>query len=223
MDALLQDPVLYWLIWTIATVFGIIIGWSLRASYREKAVLAAYEQSEQERNSVAHLYSQLRSQHDQKTAELKRVALEAAQLRERMKSFEIEAATREANQQLDAARLARAQAEAAHAIEKVRLLEENIGHLRSRDAQLTAELTRLNEEIVGWKKLQRDFTGLLKQVQELDSKSVQLEQERNTLRQQLEVARREISNLQNSLALVNASPDGDSDDSAVQDGVYKEF
>ena len=155
MDALVQDPVLYWLIWTIATVIGIILGWSLRASWREKAILAAYEQSEQERNSVAHLYSQLRSQHDQKMAELKRLSLESGHLRQKLSGLEIENATRESRVQADAARLARSQAEATHAAEKVMLLEENIRFLRLRDQQFSTEITRLHEEVQGWKKLQR--------------------------------------------------------------------
>ena len=65
MDALIQDPLMYWLIWTIATVIGIALGWSLRASWRERAIQQLYEQSEQERASVAHLYNQLKNQHDQ--------------------------------------------------------------------------------------------------------------------------------------------------------------
>jgi chromosome segregation ATPase len=211
MGTIMQDPVLYWIIWSIATVFGVIIGWSLRASYRERKIIAAYEHSEQERNSVAHLYSQLRSQHDQKTAEFKKVSIEANQLRMRVVEFEKAAAIREANQQLEAARLARVQTEATHALEKVRLLEENIGHLRTRDAQFVAEINRLHDELNGWKKLQRDFTGTLQQMQHLEHRAAQLDQERTALRTQLDTARLEVGNLQNALALANSSPDGDSD------------
>jgi hypothetical protein len=211
MDALVQDPVLYWLIWTIATVIGIILGWSLRASWREKALMDAYEQSEQERNAVAHLYSQLRSQHDQKTAELKRMNLESSHLRQQLTVFEVDHATREAQRQAEAAKLAKAQADAAHAVEKILLLEENIRFLRLRDQQFGAEITRLHEELQGWKKLQRDFSGMLSQIQVLETRAAQLDQERTALHRQVEASKVEISNLQNSLALANASAEGDSD------------
>lgn len=211
MDTLVQDPLLYWLIWTIATVIGIILGWSLRASWREKAILEAYEQSEQERNAVAHLYSQLRSQHDQKTAEIKRMSLEATHLRQQLTALEIDHATRESQRQAEAAKLAKAQADAAYAGEKILLLEENIRFLRLRDQQFGAEITRLHEEVAGWKKLQRDFSGMLSQIQTLETRSAQLEAERNQLLRQLETSRVEITNLQNVLALANASAEGDSD------------
>lgn len=70
MDILAQDPLLYWLLWAIATLIGVLLGWTLRAQWKEKALLSAYEQSEQERNSIAHLYSQLRTHHDQKNSGL---------------------------------------------------------------------------------------------------------------------------------------------------------
>ena len=89
MDALIQDPLMYWLIWTIATVIGIVLGWSLRASWRERAILQAYEQSEQERASVAHLYGQLKNQHDQKAAEIKRLSLESSHLRQQLAALDL--------------------------------------------------------------------------------------------------------------------------------------
>jgi chromosome segregation ATPase len=211
MDAMLQDPVLYWLIWSIATIFGIIIGWSLRASYRERAILARLEDTEQKYNSSAHLFAQLRSQHDQKTAEYKKLNIEATQLRERLTAFEKEAALRAAQQQLEAAQLLRIQTEAHHAVEKARLLEENIQHLRVRDHQLVHEVTRLHEELNGWKKLQRDFNGLLQQLQLAEQNAQAIERERLQVKEQLDAARLEMSNLQNALALAHATPDGDSD------------
>jgi|JI7StandDraft_1071085.scaffolds.fasta_scaffold25607_2 chromosome segregation ATPase len=211
MDALIQDPLMYWLIWTIATVIGIVLGWSLRASWRERAILQAYEQSEQERASVAHLYGQLKNQHDQKAAEIKRLSLESSHLRQQLAALDLESATRESQKQAAAAQLAHAQAEAAHATEKVMLLEENIRFLRLRDQQFGAEITRLHEEVQGWKRLQRDFSGMLNQIQQLETRSAQLEQERNALHLQLETSKVEISNLQNSLAMLNASAEGDSD------------
>ena len=208
MDALIQDPVLYWLIWTIATVFGVIIGWSLRASYREKAILDNLDRSEQERNSVAHLYAQLHSQHEQKSAELKRFTLEMTSLNKKLKDFEIENATRAAEHDAREARYERVQAEAINATEKAMLLEESLRLFRARDAQFGAEINRLHEELAGWKKIHRDFSNLLRQIQELEQKSADMEQERNSLRLQLDTTRREITNLQNS---VQHTADGNSD------------
>lgn len=215
MDVLVQDPVLYWLIWTIATVFGVIIGWSLRANYREKAILDAYERSEQERNSIAHLYNQLRVQHDQKSVEIKRLSLESSHLREQIAQVELEQAGRDGNRLAQQARLEKAQADAAHAHEKVLLLEENIRHLRDRDERFALEVTRLHEELNGWKKLHRDFNNLLRQVQTLETQSAQLENERNHLRLQLDAARLEINNLQNSM-LHTADGDSDQDEPTSQ-------
>jgi chromosome segregation ATPase len=215
MDAFILDPLFYWIIWTIATVIGILLGWSLRANWREKAVWDAYNQSEQERSSVAHLYSQLRSQHDQKTAELKRVSLETSHLRQQLTAMEITNATRESSRQAEVAKLAKAEADAAHYFEKVQLLEENIKFLRLRDQQFSGEIARLHEELQGWKKLKRDFSGMLSQIQTLETRSVQLEQERNALIRQVETTKVEIGNLQNSLALAYASAEGDSDQSDI--------
>jgi chromosome segregation ATPase len=208
MDALLQDPVLYWLIWTIATVFGVIIGWSLRASYREKAILDNLEHSEQERNSIAHLYAQLRSQHDQKTAEIKRISLEMAALNKKIKEFDIENATRASEDRTRQLRFEKAQAEALNAAEKVNLLEESLRLYRTRDMQFETEIHRLQEELTGWKKIHRDFSNVLQQLQTLEQRAAGLEQERNAMRQQLEQSRLEITNLQNT---VQHTADGDSD------------
>lgn len=215
MDAFILDPLFYWIIWTIATVIGILLGWSLRANWREKAVWDAYNQSEQERSSVAHLYSQLRSQHDQKTAELKRVSLETSHLRQQLTAMEIAHATRESTREAEAAKLAKAEADASHYFEKVQLLEENIQFLRQRDQQFSAEIARLHEELQGWKKLKRDFSGMLSQIQTLETRATQLEQERNALIRQVETTKVEIGNLQNSLALAYASAEGDSDQSDI--------
>ncbi len=211
MDTLIQDPVMYWLIWSIATIIGIVLGWSLRASWRERAILQAYEQSEQERASVAHLYGQLKNQHDQKAAEIKRLTLESNHLRQQIAGIEIDAATRNAVKEAETAKLAQAQTVATHATEKILLLEENIRFLRLRDQQFGNEITRLHEEVQGWKKLQRDFSGMLTQIQQLELRSATLEQERNTLQNFLDASKIEVSNLQNSLALLNTSAEGDSD------------
>jgi chromosome segregation ATPase len=129
--------------------------------------------------------------------------------------MEITNATRESSRQAEVAKLAKAEADAAHYFEKVQLLEENIKFLRLRDQQFSGEIARLHEELQGWKKLKRDFSGMLSQIQTLETRSVQLEQERNALIRQVETTKVEIGNLQNSLALAYASAEGDSDQSDI--------
>lgn len=213
MDAFIQDPLFYWIIWTIATIIGILLGWTLRANWREKAVWAAYNQMDEERRSIAHMYNQIRQQHDQKTAELKRLSLEANHLRQQVSALEVNNATREAVRETEALRLVKAEQEATLYLEKIQLLEENIKLLRLRDQQFGSEIIRLQEELQGWKKIQRDFSGMLTQIQALEQRSAQMEKERTALIRQLELSKVEISNLQNSLALANASAEGDSDQS----------
>lgn len=203
MQALLQDSGFYWLLWLIASLFGFLVGWTLRAAWREKAILEAYERSEQERNSLAHLYSQLRAQHDQKTAEAKKLTLEIAQLRHQTAAYELEKALSASTAQADAARLEKAQADAAHFAEKLQLLAEQAEYLRTRNTQLSNEVSHLQEELLGWKTLHRDFSVMLRQLQSLENNSTALQEERDQLQLQLDAARIEIENLQ--LALLRRS------------------
>ncbi len=196
MDALVQDPLFYWLAWAIATLIGLVVGWSLRAALYEKPILEAYERSEQDRNALARLYSQVRDQHDLKEADLKRMSLELGQLRQQLSAFEIERATWSSSAQAEAAKLAKAQAEAAFYAEKISFLEENLGILRKRNAEHGDEIARLHEELNAWKVLHRDFNGMLRQVRTLEETTAALETERTQLQQQLDAARIEIENLQ---------------------------
>lgn len=196
MDALVQDPLFYWLAWAIATLIGLVVGWSLRAAWYEKPILEAYERSEQDRNALARLYSQIRDQHDLKDADLKRMSLELGQLRQQLSAFEIERATWAASAQAEAAKLAKAEAEAAFYAEKINFLEEQLGTLRTRNADHGHELARLHEELNAWKVLHRDFNGMLTQMRALEETTAALEAERTQLQQQLDAARMEIENLQ---------------------------
>ncbi|MCC7507230.1 MAG: hypothetical protein IT259_18130 [Saprospiraceae bacterium] len=196
MDALVQDPLFYWLAWAIATLIGLVVGWSLRAALYEKPILEAYERSEQDRNALARLYSQVRDQHDLKEADLKRMSLEIGQMRQQLSAFEIERATWTASAQAEAAKLAKAQAEAAFYAEKIQFLDAPLGNLRSRNAEHGKEIARLHEELNAWKVLNRDFNGMLRQVRTLEETTSALEAERSQLQQQLDAARIEIENLQ---------------------------
>lgn len=196
MDALVQDPLFYWLAWAIATLIGLVVGWALRAALYERPILEAYERSEQERNALARLYSQVRDQHELKEADLKRMSLELGQLRQQLSTFEIERATWAASAQAEGAKLAKAQAEASFYAEKIGFLEEQLGVLRHRNSEHGQELVRLHEELNAWKVLHRDFNGLLGQVRALEETTAALESERTQLQQQLDAARIEIENLQ---------------------------
>lgn len=196
MDDLVQDPLFYWLAWAIATLIGLVVGWSLRAALYERPILDAYERSEQERNALARLYSQVRDQHELKEADLKRMSIELGQLRQQLSVFEIERATWAASAQAEAAKLAQAQAEATFYAEKIGFLEEQLAALRHRNADHGHELARLHEELNAWKVLHRDFNGLLGQVRALEETTAALESERTQLQQQLDAARIEIENLQ---------------------------
>lgn len=196
MDALVQDPLYYWLIWAIATLIGLYVGWSLRAAWYERPVVEAFERSEQDRNALARLYSQIRDQHELKDADLKRMSLELGQLRQQLSAYDIERATWSSSAQAEAARLAKAQAEASFYAEKISFLEEQLGVLRDRNSQHGQELTRLHEELNAWKVLHRDFNTMLGQVRSLEETTTALEAERTQLQQQLDAARIEIENLQ---------------------------
>jgi chromosome segregation ATPase len=209
ITTMLDNPLIYACLWALATSFGILVGWLIRGSYREQAVRSQLAHVEQEYNSVAHLYGQLRIQNEQKSAELKKMGLEARTMQQQISAYEVEFATREAARQTESARLAQAQAAAHHASEKIQLLEENIKYLRQRDAQFSSELTRLQHESQTWKRVQHDFNGVLQQLNLLQKEAAQLKHERDLLKTAFDQTKVEISNLQNSLAMT--APDSDSD------------
>lgn len=211
MDILAQDPLLYWLLWAIATLIGVLLGWTLRAQWREKQLIAAYEQSEQERNSIAHLFSQLRAQHDQKTADLHHTELELSLLKEKMTAMHQVASTHEANRRADLATLEQAQQAITHAQEKSMLLEENIRYLRMRDQQQSSEILRLHEELRDSQPNRIKIEELQLQVQALEQQCRLLEQQRDVLLEQLEKQKIEIASLQKNLSQLSALAEGDSD------------
>jgi len=211
MDILAQDPLLYWLLWAIATLIGVLLGWTLRAQWREKHLLAAYEQSEQERNSIAHLFGQLRAQHDQKTASLHHAELELSKLNEKMIAMQQVAATYEANRRADLISLDQAQQATTHAQEKSMLLEENIRYLRMRDQQQSNEIQRLHKALNDTPPHPVKIQELQLQLQELEQQCRSLEQQRDELLEQLENQKIEIARLQKNLSELSALAEGDSD------------
>jgi predicted flap endonuclease-1-like 5' DNA nuclease len=196
MSEFLEDPVFYWLVWAVFTVAGTIIGWSLRANFPEKDVRRALDRSEHDRSVLARLYTHIKHQHDLREADFKRASLELDNLRERLIILEQERLSHANAQQLSAARVEQAEANAARFAERFRTLEDHANSLRTRNAQLSTELTRLQEELKAWKTLYRDFQVMQQKLFSFEQSSAALETERNLLRQQLEAARLEIERLQ---------------------------
>lgn len=200
MQYLLSDSAFYWLLWLIFSLVGFLVGWTLRASWRERAVVQAFDRSEQERNSLANLYAQLRQQHDAKAGELKKIGTEVIQLRQQVAGFDLEKTVLLNTIDTSKIQVDKFQSEARLLEDKTILLEDQALHLRTRNSQLTAEFNHLQEEIQGWKNLQRDFSILLRQVHTLEGTVKSLEQERTELQYELQVAQTEAQSLRTRLA-----------------------
>lgn len=196
MDQFMQDPVFYWLVWGIFTVAGVIIGWSLRAAIPERAVRNALERIEQEKNTLARLYTHLKHQHELREADFKRVSLELGSMRQQVQQFEHEQARRQTQDQSLATRAERAEANAAQYAQKVSALELLNQNLRTRNSELTAELNRLQEELSAWQLVYNDFQRIQQKMAAIEQSAAALETERNNLLRELDAARIEIENLQ---------------------------
>ncbi|MBK8556973.1 MAG: hypothetical protein IPL65_14925 [Lewinellaceae bacterium] len=162
MDIFLQDKSFLLLILAIIALVGILIGWSLRASLSERPIIEAYERLEQDRNSLARLFAQLKDQHELRTNEIKKLTQEITSLRQEVSAFEMEKAVRHSVQETYLARIDKAEAEAAHYAEKIGFLDTQSEQIRLRNAQLLHDLDRLREELKAWMTLHRDFAGLQK-------------------------------------------------------------
>lgn len=199
MDEFVQDPVFYWLVWGIFTVAGVIIGWSLRAAFPERAVRKQLERTEQEKNTLARLYTHLKHQHDLREADFKKVSLELSTLRQQLQQIETDQTRRGTTEQVLASRVEKAEAGAAHYAQKVAALELLTNSLRNRNAELSTALNGMQEELNAWQVLYRDFQTLQQKLGAFEQASAALETERTQLRRQLEAARIEVENLQMDL------------------------
>jgi len=199
MNFFLEDPVLFWLVWCIFTLAGTIIGWSLRANTSEKEVRGALGRIEQEKNTLARLYTQVKHQHDLREADFRRASRELEKLREIVQLLEDERATLLPDAPANAARLANAEAAARQYAQKVTALEVLTNSLRTQNTTLSAQLTALQQELGDWDTLYRGFKTTQERLTAYEQKSIGLEQERNTLRQQLDQALLEIDSLQEQL------------------------
>ena len=146
MSEFLEDPVFYWLVWAIFTVAGTIIGWSLRANFPEKDVRRAFDRSEHDRSVLARLYTHIKHQHDLREADFKRASLELDNLRDRLAVLEHERAVHANAEQLSAARVEQAEANAAQIEAQWREVvgrdDVVLAHLNHRLVQMSLRLLR---------------------------------------------------------------------------------
>jgi predicted flap endonuclease-1-like 5' DNA nuclease len=196
MDDFMQDPVFYWLVWGVFTVAGIIIGWSLRAALPERNVRNTLERTEQEKNTLARLYTHLKHQHELREADFKKVTLELGTMRQQFAQFESDQSRRQTQDQSLTLRAERAEANAAQYAQKVAALELLTQHLNTQNDALTAELNKMQEELEAWQLIYQDFQRMQQKMASVEQAASNLESERARLHRELEIARIEIENLQ---------------------------
>ncbi len=192
--------------WAIFTLSGTIIGWTLRANTLEKEVREVLARIEQEKNTLARLYTHIKHQHDLREADFRRVSLELSHLQGQVEWLENERAkllpdTHEAN-----ARIEKAEASAAQYAQKVAALELLAENLRKKNTELTAQVERARQELAAWETIYRDFKQMQQRLAAFEQSSLALQAERDTLQQerdtlyeQLGGARAEIETLQREL------------------------
>jgi len=199
MSFFLEDPVLFWLVWGIFTLAGTIIGWSLRANTSEKEVRGALGRIEQEKNTLARLYTQIKHQHDLREADFRRASLDVEKLRAIVQLLEDERATLLPDAPFNAARIATAEAAAAQYAQKVAALEVLANSLRARNTELSEQLATAQKEMGDWDTLYRGFKATQERLAAFEQKSIALEAEREGLLRQLAQAHAEIETLQQEI------------------------
>ncbi|MFN0174090.1 MAG: hypothetical protein ACKVU0_05530 [Saprospiraceae bacterium] len=196
MSFFLEDPVLFWLVWGIFTLAGTIIGWSLRANTAEKEVRGALGRIEQEKNTLARLYTQIKHQHDLREADFRRASLDVEKLRAIVQLLEDERATLLPDAPFNAARIASAEAAATQYAQKVAALEVLANSLRTQNAELSEQLVAAQKEMGDWDTLYRGFKATQERLAAFEQKSIALETERDGLLKHLAQAQAEIETLQ---------------------------
>lgn len=196
MNFFLEDPVLFWLVWGIFTMAGTIIGWSLRANTAEKEVRGTLGRIEQEKNTLARLYTQIKHQHDLREADFRRASLDVEKLRAIVQLLEDERATLLPDAPFNAARIANAESAAAQYAQKVTALEVLTNSLRAQNAELAQQLAATQNEMGDWDTLYRGFKATQERLSAFEQKALALETERDTLRQQLSAAHADMELLQ---------------------------
>ncbi len=212
MLELLQDPFLFALLWTIAVLAGLLIGWNMRAAWPERRLSRQLERTTHERNALARLYTQVKYYYDLREVDLRKVSLEVANLREQLERYESERGLLLEAAQANTLRLERAEAEAERLSEQLLALETAHRQQVEENARLLAELEALRPQADNWRRLHPDFAGVHQRLQDLEEKNLLLEQERRQLREQLAISRarieqqlRELENLTQQVRLLSES------------------
>lgn len=195
LEFLLKDSLFFWLVWASFTVSGVIIGWFLRANFPENEVRIALQRTEQERNTLARLYTHLKHQHDLREADFKRTSLELNNFRQYVAVLEAEKNARPLLPDQET-RIQKAEANATRFYEQVSVLESSVKQLQQKNSELNAQLQHAHEELGAWQVLYRDFQVLQQRLTIFEQKSAALEAERDDLLAQLKSTRIEIENLQ---------------------------
>lgn len=200
MGDILADPVLFGLLWAIAVLAGVLIGWNLRAWWPEREMARLLERTTQERNALARLYTQIKHYYDLREADLRKTSIEVTTLREQVDAYESERAFLLTAAQANTARMERAEANAALWARRLPELETQSQRLQSENTALETELAQIKGQINAWKTLNLGFSAMQQQLHELEARSALLEQERRHLREQLDIARGQIEQQQRELA-----------------------
>lgn len=185
MDFLPDHPFWFWLIWALFTLGGLLVGWLLRASIRERRIAQALDRSEKDRMAVSRMYAELRRKNEVREADLKKLNLELQQARS-----EIERLQRNYNPRLardgDIETLIRqAESKAVLYQNAVASLEQQNDALQVRNRELERELQRMREEMDMWQILHRDFLSMQQRFRQFEAKAAEIEAERNALRRQV--------------------------------------
>ncbi|MCB0525105.1 MAG: hypothetical protein KDC86_11310 [Saprospiraceae bacterium] len=199
MGDLLQDPVFYWLMWAVFTFSGTIIGWTLRANTSEKEVRGVLARIEQEKNTLARLYTHIKHQHDLREADFRRVSLELNNLQSQISWYENERSSLLPDSEAANNRIAKAEANASQYSQKVAALEMLTESLRKKNADLTEQVERARQELTAWEVIYRDFKHLQQRLANFEQSSIAVEKERDSLQEQLLASRQEIETLQREL------------------------
>lgn len=201
MGDLLQDPVFFWLMWAMFVVVGIILGWNLRANTTEKEVRNVLSRIEQEKNTLARLYTHIKYQHDLREADFRRASLELSNLQAQIQWYENERATRLPDAQITEARVEKAENQSAQFAQKLSAMELLADNLRRRNTDLSRQLEQARQELTAWETLYRDFKTMQERLAAFERTARNMETERDLLKHQLEAAQTEIKGLQRELTL----------------------
>lgn len=204
MGDIFADPVLFGLLWAIAVLAGVLIGWNLRAYWPERKMARLLERTTQERNALARLYTQIKHRYELREADLRKTSIEVTTLREQVDAYESERTFLLATAQANTARMEQAEANAAQWSERLPELEAEAEHLRAENEKLEAALSQINGQINAWKTLHKGFADLQQQLRELEAKNSALEMERRLLREQLTIARTEIEQQHQELTRISS-------------------